>query len=660
MTGARYTRVVPEYLLDEHEQESNGPRLSVPPYSDPVSDVVSPLLWRGVDAIGMNMSWRLEQAHKSGVIYGYVYDGYAPGQVDTNPWWKNIFSLIIEAASARIATPVKIEPGELRGNPKGLVEYGRRMNYPDPWPGGWWRMRDIIEYERIASDALLEEASERGADFMSGTAAMAMESVQQGSPNEFYWIPFVQRDPVTAANLAHLLREQGIEVFTAADGFYIPTAQPYGRYATELLTRQFYPEVKAVPGSNIIPPYDVTSWTLPLMMGVTVESKSVDLSQTTAWKPVGDKDGPKGAVESAGPWCALTPERNNATRLINALMKEKADVSVAAKAFQSGSVSFPAGTFVFQSRNDLTMLAEQYEVKLQGLPAKPAGPTFRLREPRVGLYKPWIASIDEGWTRWLLEQYGFNLKDLDNVAVKKGNLNAAYDVIVLPDIAKDEIVDGKARADRRRFKYFEDLPPEYSGGIGKEGSYKLKEFVANGGTIVALAASGEFLTDEFSLPVRNVLADAGVDTFNSPGSLLRIDVDTTNPVGYGMPSEIAGFLDRPIAYQTELPGPDVERSVISWYPQNGRDVLLSGWLKGSDLLARRASAVSFVQGKGSSYCLVSASSFVVRRKELISCFSTRSAGRHLSLSTRHDVISRSLLRRHCCFGLLCCICCNDT
>jgi hypothetical protein len=77
-----------------------------------------------------------------------------------------------------------------------------------------------------------------------------------------------------------------------------------------------------------------------------------------------------------------------------------------------------------------------------------------------------------------------------------------------------------------------------------------------------------------------------------------MDVDTTNPIGYGMPSEIAGFLDRPIAYQTELPGPDVERSVISWYPQNGRDVLLSGWLKGSDLLARRASAVSFVQGKG--------------------------------------------------------------
>ncbi len=128
----------------------------MPPYAEPVDPDIHPLVWRDVNLIGANMALRLEQAGKSGVIYGYQYDAYWPGGTKNTAWWKNIAGLLTEVASVRLATPVRIEPGELSGGNKGLVEYATQTNFPNPWPGGVWRLRDIMDYERIASDAILE------------------------------------------------------------------------------------------------------------------------------------------------------------------------------------------------------------------------------------------------------------------------------------------------------------------------------------------------------------------------------------------------------------------------------------------------------------------------------------------------------------------------
>ena len=139
-------------------------------FAEPVSAEIHPLVWREGNLIGADMALRLEQAGKTGVIYGAIYDAYWPGGTMNTAWWKNITGLLTEVASARLASPITVEPGELAGGRKGMIEYGPQTNFPNPWPGGTWRLRDIMDYERLASDALLETCSEHRPDFLKDQA----------------------------------------------------------------------------------------------------------------------------------------------------------------------------------------------------------------------------------------------------------------------------------------------------------------------------------------------------------------------------------------------------------------------------------------------------------------------------------------------------------
>jgi hypothetical protein len=284
-----------------------------------------------------------------------------------------------------------------------------------------------------------------------------------------------------------------------------------------MLEIQRYPEVKPAEGSGILEPYDVTTWSLPLMMGVKVDKVT------------------------------LTPKEQEA------YLKTGVRISDA-----------------------------------------DADPPATSSQRRVGIYKPYIPSMDEGWTRFILEQNHYNLKGIDNPAIKAGNLNANFDVIILPDVGKNIILDGKPGRDG----YWEELPPEFAGGIGKEGAKTLKAFVENGGTLITLAHSSELVISEFNLPVRNSLANVKDADFNAPGTLLRVYLDPKHPVNAHMPGEIAAFVDAPIAFQTSAPSTDITRSVIAWYPEDEKDILLSGWIHGAEKLERKAAVVAFTVGKG--------------------------------------------------------------
>src|SRR5918999_2366671 len=73
---------------------------------------------------------------------------------------------------------------------------------------------------------------------------------------------------------------------------------------------------------------------------------------------------------------------------------------------------------------------------------------------RVGLYKPWVESIDEGWTRWLLEQYEFEFENISDADIKRGGLTQRFDAIVLPDMGAERLMSGHAAG---------TMPPEYVG-----------------------------------------------------------------------------------------------------------------------------------------------------------------------------------------------------
>ncbi len=517
LNRAVYHEWNPQVFVDEHQMGSEGPRMFIPPFADPVDPDVHPLIWREVNMIGANMAFRLEQKNKSGLIYGYSFDAYWLGGTRNTGWWKNVTGLLLEIASARIASPVYIESNELRGGSKGLVEYKPTINHPNPWKGGWWRLRDIMDYGRIASDALHELAADRREDLLRNLLVRARAALAH-APADGYRIPRDQRDWPTAQHLAWLMAEHNVEVRQAANGdYWIPLAQPYSRFVEEMMEPQRYPEVRLQPGRDILRPYDVATWTLPLQMGVRVER---------------------------------APMPSGTTRVTE-------------------------------------IEPETKEVIARG--AKLA------RKPRVATYKPWQASMDEGWTRWLLDTYGVPVKGLSPQEVRKGL--SGYDALILPDIQKDLLATGRRRAEGA-MRYEEEMPPEYRGALEKPGAEALKKFVEEGGMLIAFGDSCEYVIEELNVPVRNALAGVRQDEYTNPGSLVRLRLRTDHPVTAGMPKETAAFLDSALAFDTTAPAASMQRWVLATYPEDEEDILLSGWIHGAERLTRKAAAVAMTYGKG--------------------------------------------------------------
>jgi hypothetical protein len=520
MSRAIYHGWSPQLFVDEHQMGSEGPRMFIPPFADPLDPDVHPLIWREVNMVGSNMALRLEQANKSGLIYGYQFDAYWIGGTRNTGWWKNITGLLLEVASARIASPVYIEPNELRGGVKGLVDYKATINHPNPWKGGWWRLRDIMDYERIASDALIELAANYRHDLLRNVVTRARAAVAHNAPRDAYRIPKEQRDWPTAQHLAWLMQEHNVEVRQAANGdYWIPLAQPYAKFISEMMEPQRYPEVRLQPGRDILRPYDVATWTLPLQMGVRVERAPLP-------------DGTTRVTETIAP----------ATKEVIARGRKLA------------------------------------------------------RMPRVATFKSWAASMDEGWTRWLLDTYGVPVKVLSPQEMQKGV--TGFDAVILPDIHKEVIAAGRRRAGAEGMRYEEEMPAEYSGGLGSPGAEALRKFVDAGGTLIAFGDSCEYVIEEFNVPVRNALASVGSADYSNPGSLVRLNLRADHPVTQGMPAQTPAFLDSAMAFETTAPASNMQRWVLASYPEEAEDILLSGWIHGADRLARKAAAVAVTYGKG--------------------------------------------------------------
>lgn len=613
-----YHRWFPQIFLDEHQMGTTGPRMFVPPQADPLAPEVHSLIFRQADMLGTNMSLRLEEGGKLGVGSNMIFDSYWPGGTRNTAWWKNVTGLLTEVASADIATPVWIEPGELRGGVKGLVEYQRQSNFPSPWPGGWWRLRDIVEYELIATRSFLESAAENREGLLTNFWRMAREATERGrteSPRAWI-IPANQHDPLTAPLLVDLLLRHGVRIQRAgapvvagreifpAGSYVIPAAQPYRQFLLTMLRPQRYPEVVTAEGAEILAPYDVTSWSLPIALGTEVVESDGPFAGTDGspaqLAEIREAVWPGGDVsESAGGWL-ISHRADTAPAAVNRLLAERHPVwwlksPVAELGADSGPGDFylPAGA---ATPEELSRLAREARVEIRPLAEAPAGPAWRMRPARIGLYKPWVASMDEGWTRFLLERYRFPFENLDNAAMKQGSWRGKVDVILLPDVGADVIEKGEPPEEERRS--WKPLPPPYAGGIGAEGGDKLKKWVEEGGTLVALDTSADYAIRLLGLPVRNILDRVSEDDFHVPGSMLRIRLDPEHPLSHGMRSEESAYFAESPAFQTSPPDARFSRRVVASYPESAEDILISGYLKGGERLEKRAAVVDLRVGKG--------------------------------------------------------------
>jgi hypothetical protein len=216
--------------------------------------------------------------------------------------------------------------------------------------------------------------------------------------------------------------------------------------------------------------------------------------------------------------------------------------------------------------------------------------------PMKAIYRSYVPSMDEGWTRWVVEKEkshllcGQEFVSIDNPQINKSEIGK-FRSIIFPDQSPNQILNGYAKG---------SMPDEYTGGVGKEGVANLRKFVEAGGTLVFLNRASRFAIQQFNLPIRDVTEGLPRKDFYIPGSILRTNLDTTNPIAKGMPQQsIAWFEDSPaFEIKTDPLALTNNFKIIASYPKNVNEILLSGYALGAEKIAGKAALVEFAIGKG--------------------------------------------------------------
>jgi hypothetical protein len=609
-----YTEWHPQVFLSMHQMGPDGPRFFAPPIDDPIGPNYDPLVWREAALLGSAMTLQLERDHLSGVLSNGVYDYYWPGYEDSVPLGHNTVCLLTEAASARLATPVTVNPVDLQAELKGLPAYLPQINFPNPWPGGRWSLRDIVDYDVSAVRGLVHAVSAYRQELVENFYEMGRQAVARGgsaSPFAFL-IPSDQRDPYAVRKLEELLLQGSIEIHRTlepfwADGEPYPTgtdvillAQPYRAYVKTLLERQDYPVRRSAPDRAAEErPYDATAWTLPAQVGVEVET----IERT--FEPPAMSRITTATIEPARVWGVRKPSYylidargTGGAIAANRLLKAGAKVAWLTSALDADGYHYPPGSLVAAGGRavDSTVsgVASSLGLRIDAMSGKPPATLIALRAVRVGVYQSRLDNADEGWTRWVLEQYEFPYTSLHDADVRAGNLRSRFDAIVLPSMQPAALRAGRSVG---------EVPPEYAGGLGDDGVTALEAFVKAGGSIVCLDQACPLAVDMFGLPVRDVTRSPDAGGFSCPGSILRIDLDTSEPLAYGMEPHTAGFFSDSSAYEIAGPAPvraagNGEGAVRTVARYAEKDLLVSGWIESEGVIAGRAAVVEAKVGAG--------------------------------------------------------------
>jgi Zinc carboxypeptidase len=611
------TEWYPQVLMDKHQMGRTGPRYFVPRYHDPIAENIDGGLWTWSDVFGSGMARELGASGHTGVASNWTFDEYWPGATTTSHW-KGVISILTEAASARVATPVFVEANELRVRGKGLSEYKKSVNMPSPWPGGWWRLGDIVDYELASWRGALTTASTLRKEILTFRNDLCRAEIERGltEPPFYYVIPSSQHDASERDHMVKLLGEHGVEIerlsedvkvggstFQAGD-LVVPLAQPYRPFIKEVMEHQRYPVRHYTPDGDIIRPYDITSWSLPLHLGVTaIEVNTRSESLENALESY-EADAPVDPSIDSVWGVALDPRDNASYRVVFEALNAGVKVARATEGLSVGEAVLPAGAFVIEKpRGDV--LDGLTRTRFYPLEARPESGLNEISKPRIALIETWYHDMDAGWTRYLLEDYGVSYTLLRPGDVAKADLAKSFDVVILPDADQNVLTKGKYKSSGPY--RINDYPPQYRKGFGEDGAEQLDAFIEGGGLIVAWGRSTglffETLTFgegdeamEIELPVRDDAEGLSDKGFYAPGSVLAVHLNTDHPVNWGMPDEFGVFTRGRPVLGTGLPMLIADRSVLGVFPDE--DILLSGYAEKVELLANRPAMVWVRAGQG--------------------------------------------------------------
>ncbi len=577
-----YHEFFPQILVDEHQMGMYGARLFVPPYIEPITPSVHPLIWRYIDSFGNYTALELQRYGKKGVAKKILFQGAYIGATDDTLWLHNGIGILFESASTKLATPVFVDKSELKLK-WGENEYEKTIDFPDPWKGGWWRLNDIVEYQLVASKTIIKYAKSMKNEIIEDISKIALEQVKKGNSSPPY--AFVVRDPFkdrgAVYKLVDMLMKGGVKVEVLKENtviddvilrkgsIVIKTAQPYRPYILELLQVRKFPEKYE--------PYDFSTWSVPPKLGLKLfkinrpaELKTEKIEDSDEILKVKNRD------NENFKFLCFSPENIFSYKLLNAVFKSKNEIY-----FDKDKE-----LFIVKNKKSILELGNKLGIKFNGCRNNSK---IRVKKKRIGVFSPSLEAMDEGWLRWTLDEFGFAYERIkpDNFEKKIKKI----DVLIFPNISSGSIESG---FEEIYIRYFGEGIKKLAKGIGKKGKEALKVFLKNGGEIIFIGNSLKYVTKNLGLPVR--VSDSKGIKVN--GSIVKaIKEKSLYTVGLG--KKVNVFLTSPLVLSTSIPfsGKNVSRRVYLRIPEKG-DILVSGFIKGEKKLYRAPLFVEVKKGKG--------------------------------------------------------------
>ena len=465
-------------------------------------------------------------------------------------------------------------------------------------------------------------------------------------------VPSDQDDFLTATKFVNTLIKNGVAVHRATSSFeiagksytagsyVIKSAQAFRPFVLDMFEPQVHPDDFAYPGAPPTPPYDIAGWTVAYQMGIEFDrildgfDGPFEPIEGFAAPPTGSVTNKEGAVGFL-----LSPRVNDAFVAINRLLAGGEEVYRYSEPLTVSGSPYPAGAIYVRASASavprLQQLAVEAGLHFEGTSTMPRGKMVQLRPTRIGLWDRYGGSVQSGWTRWLLEQFEFSFEVVYPPTLDAGNLAAKFDALVF-------VGDAPGTAFRQRFaripasgpedrrpvippvlddesKLFLSLPidaapvpdpiaAEYRDQLGYVSVEKtipqLRQFVDEGGAILAIGSSARRLAPHFQIPIHNALVERDPEgtvthlpdeKFYVPGSVLEVHVDTNNPISWGQREKVDVFFDRSPAWRLPPNVGSLGVRPVAWF---GKNPLRSGWAWGQTFLEGSVAIVEARVGDG--------------------------------------------------------------
>jgi hypothetical protein len=646
MNRVMYREWYPQIVYNHHQTGPSGTVMFAPPFRDPPNHNLDALILTGLDGVGAAMHGRFVREGKGGTTMrsGANYSTWWNGGLRTTPYFKNMIGLLTET----IGNPTPIE---IRFRPDRQLPHG---DLPLPVEPGPWHFRQSIEYSQTANWAVLDYASRNRDHLLYSLWRMGMNSIERGSQDSWTTHPFEveaaeellegrtgsvreyqdmlrpqngrdargfilpsdQADFATATKFVNTLLKNGVDVhqatasFTAAGTRYqtgsyvVKTDQAFRPHVLDMFEPQQHPNDFAYPGGPPTPPYDNAGWTLAYQMGIEFDrildgfDGPFQLIEELAVIPAGEV---MASASAAG--YAFDHRNNNSFLILNRLLAQGSDVYWLLKG--PAGTDLPDGAFYVPSNQvgeeALQALAAETGVDFQAIGA-PLGGTLKMRRPRVGLWDRYGGSMPSGWTRMIMEDFGFDFEVVYPTDLAEGNLRDRFDVLVFEDGAIPPPDGGRGG--------FQSAPPDPStipeslrgrlGSVTVDGTVpEILEFARAGGTVIAVGSSSA-LGYYAGLPMRNHLVENGRpltrEQYYTPGSVHSLKLEHVSPLTHGLGERLDVMISHSPLFDLEAGAEAQGVKQIGWF--DTERPLRSGWAWGQERMQGGTALIEAPLGKG--------------------------------------------------------------